>query len=171
MIEAVNSAIAAVSVTRSLPEQGAQSHETHNNSLEAAPSSDGGVRTPFISPVVYVNTDYDRAVLQLRDSETGDVVRQIPTDNRLAAQQRATLAEERAVSSPIKINDSGSEIKVSSNTQEVDASAQTSTSAAATPDSSGTSVHTQTVGTADSGDSAGGDSSSAGSASGVSILA
>lgn len=99
MIEAVNSAIAAASVIKSLPDQGSVASSISNGANQeiGAVTSGNSPKTPFISPVVFVNTDYNKAVLQLRDSETGDVVTQIPTDNRLAAQQRATLADERIV--------------------------------------------------------------------------
>ena len=95
MIEAVNSAVAASSVLKGLVPQGLQSSPSQapvqSVEMTGAPT---GPRAPFVSPMVYMNLDYDKAVLQIRDSETGDVVNQIPSDNRLAAQQRTILAEE-----------------------------------------------------------------------------
>lgn len=100
MIEGVNSAIAASQFTKSLPGQGgdalARPEGITQDAAEVA-SVQGGPRAPFVSPFVHMDVSYNQAVLQIRDSETGDVVRQIPSDNRLAAQQRATLAEESII--------------------------------------------------------------------------
>lgn len=49
---------------------------------------------PYISPYIAVNNDYNKAVLQLRDSETGDVINQFPSEQTLQArqaQEKATL--------------------------------------------------------------------------------
>lgn len=52
-------------------------------------------QAPFISPYISVDPTFNRAVLQIRDSETGDVQDQFPTRSRLAeisnAQQRQEL--------------------------------------------------------------------------------
>jgi hypothetical protein len=95
MIEAVNSAVAASSVLKGLVPQGLQSNPSQAPVESVEPTgAPTGPRAPFVSPMVYMNLDYNKAVLQIRDSETGDVVNQIPSDNRLAAQQRTILAEE-----------------------------------------------------------------------------
>ena len=46
-------------------------------------------QAPYIPPYVKVDTELDMAVLQLRDSDTGDVVRQIPSEQQIEAYQRA----------------------------------------------------------------------------------
>jgi hypothetical protein len=96
MIEAVNSAIAASSVLKGLALHGLEPPPSAQGRAQVAQTIEAGQapRAPFVSPMVYMNLDYNKAVLQIRDSETGDVVNQIPSDNRLAAQQRTILAEE-----------------------------------------------------------------------------
>ncbi|AEP09103.1 hypothetical protein MICA_769 [Micavibrio aeruginosavorus ARL-13] len=54
-------------------------------------------QAPYISPYVHVDVNHDKAVLQLRDPDTGDVVRQIPSEPMLDAMRRqdATLEARR----------------------------------------------------------------------------
>lgn len=47
---------------------------------------------PYISLYIKMDTNFDKAVLQIRDSDTGDVVRQIPTESELEAYRRAQTA-------------------------------------------------------------------------------
>ena len=42
---------------------------------------------PFISPYIAFDVNFDTAVLQIRDSSTGDVLRQIPTERSLELRQ------------------------------------------------------------------------------------
>lgn len=42
---------------------------------------------PFISPYIAFDVNFDTAVLQIRDSNTGDVLRQIPTERSLELRQ------------------------------------------------------------------------------------
>ena len=93
MIEAVNSTIAASVVSRANVEQ--QSAARAAAEIEPVQQV---VRAPFVSPYISVDTNFDRAVLQIRDSETGDVVNQFPSQNQLEAYQRAQAAQIRAES-------------------------------------------------------------------------
>lgn len=92
MIEAVNSVISNAPLIRGNAEQVAAS-----NSFAADAAAVETVArmplAPYISPYIAVNTDYDKAVLQLRDSETGDVVNQFPSEQTLAARQRTEKAQ------------------------------------------------------------------------------
>lgn len=45
-------------------------------------------QAPYISPYIHMDVNLDMAVLQIRDSDTGDVVRQIPSDATVEARQR-----------------------------------------------------------------------------------
>ena len=45
------------------------------------------VQAPFISPAIYVDLNYNTAVLQIRDSDTGDVERTIPSRSALETRQ------------------------------------------------------------------------------------
>ncbi len=46
-------------------------------------------QAPYISPYIAVDVNYDKAVLQIRNSETGDVEGQFPTQAQLEAQARS----------------------------------------------------------------------------------
>ncbi len=94
MLEAVNSVIANASVLRQQGEQAAVSGSAVSlNQSASGAASPEPLRAPYISPYVHMDLNYDVAVLQLRDSDTGDVLRQIPSETRLQADQRAKSAE------------------------------------------------------------------------------
>ncbi len=88
MIEAVNSVISNATYTKAVVEQQSvvQSYAANPDRVQVVPQA------PYISPYVHVDVNYDKAVLQLRDSATGDVVRQIPTESQLEAYKRAQAA-------------------------------------------------------------------------------
>lgn len=56
-------------------------------------------KAPYISPYVFVDVYFDKAVLQIRDSETGDVLTQFPAENQLE-QARQRAAQDRGVALP-----------------------------------------------------------------------
>jgi hypothetical protein len=88
MIEAVNSVLANSPITRVVAEQ-----QSVANSYAANPERVQVVaQAPYISPYVHVDVNFDKAVLQIRDSETGDVVRTIPTEGQMEAYRRAQTA-------------------------------------------------------------------------------
>lgn len=94
MIEAVNSTVANASVLRASAEQ-ANSSRIPQVAQAALPEA--GVelpQAPYISPYISVDLNYDKAVLLIRDSETGDVVQQFPTESRLVEIRRAKVALE-----------------------------------------------------------------------------
>lgn len=86
MLEAVNSVLSNASYTRAAAEQ-----QSVVNSYAANPERVQQVSTqaPYISLYIKVDTNFDRAILQIRDSDTGNVVRQIPTESQLEAYRRA----------------------------------------------------------------------------------
>lgn len=53
-------------------------------------------QAPYVSPYISINFDYDKAVLQIRDSDTGNVQEQFPTESRLAEIRRAQAQLDRA---------------------------------------------------------------------------
>lgn len=84
MIEAVYSTLQTAQLARGVAEQSSTSE-----SLSANPEGTQRLaKAPYISPAVDYNYDYNQAVLILRDSDTGDVVEQIPSETRLEAQAR-----------------------------------------------------------------------------------
>ena len=92
MIEAVNSVLANASAARPVVAQ-----QSTSNSLSANPDrvQQSAVKTPYVSPYISIDRQYNRAVLQIRDSDTGDVVRQFPTEGQLRAYQNAQQFSER----------------------------------------------------------------------------
>ena len=50
---------------------------------------------PFISPFISFDVNFDTAVLQIRDSSTGDVLRQIPTERTLELRQLVQARQSR----------------------------------------------------------------------------
>lgn len=91
MIEAVNSVLSNASSTRVVAEQ-----QSTVRSYAANPDKTQEVaRTPYISPYISIDRQSNRAVLQIRDSDTGDVKTQYPTEGQLKAYQAAQSAEAR----------------------------------------------------------------------------
>lgn len=84
MLEAVNSVVSNASLLRGQAEQNSSAR-----SLAANPESVQVVpQAPFISPYIHVDVNFDKAVLALRDRDTGDFLTTIPSDTKLQAQAR-----------------------------------------------------------------------------------
>ena len=95
MIEAVNSALASAQVLRSTSERsGNASASSAGAEAIVAPQA------PYISPYVTFNVDRNVAVLQLRDSETGEAVEQIPSEQTLQRQEQ--FARSRAAADEVQ---------------------------------------------------------------------
>lgn len=98
MIEAVNTVVSNASNLRVVAEQASVARIQS----QPAPSADVAAavvelpKAPYISPYISMDLNYDKAVLQIRDSDTGDVVQQFPTESRLAEIRRASAVQERA---------------------------------------------------------------------------
>lgn len=94
MIEAVNSAVANAQVARGSAEQidAARALAASSERLRSAIVP----QAPYVSPYIAVDVNYNKAVLQIRDSETGDVLRQFPSQSRLEALQREAAAKLQA---------------------------------------------------------------------------
>ena len=102
-VEAVNSVIASSAVARGSVDQISASRAAQ----VAAPSGDGvSLETPYRSLNVEIDTNYDRAVLQVRDSQTGDVLNQFPSDTALRAQN---AAQQSAAPQPEPLSGSASQ--------------------------------------------------------------
>ncbi|MGH1375706.1 MAG: flagellar protein FlaG [Alphaproteobacteria bacterium] len=103
MIEAANSVLSNASALRSNSADQLASSRAATVSVAAADSSVApqAPQAPFISPYISVDLNYNKAVLQIRDSDTGDVQQQFPTESRLRAQRQASQAiETRELTSP-----------------------------------------------------------------------
>lgn len=90
MFEAVNSVISNAPLNRAVAEQ-ASSVRTPAPELQRAEAP----KAPFVSPYIFVDTNFDKAVLQIRDSDTGDVLRQFPSEETLASRQAQAQRQEQ----------------------------------------------------------------------------
>lgn len=88
MIEGTNSVLATAQIVRGAAEQSsvARSFAANPDRAQEVPA---GPRAPYISPYIFVDVNFDKAVLQIRDSDTGDVLRQFPSESTLEARSRA----------------------------------------------------------------------------------
>lgn len=87
MLEAVNSVVSNAPLLRAQTgaTDVARSFAANPGRIQEIPQA------PFVSPYIHLDVNYDKAVLQIRDGETGDVTRQFPSEQRLQevrAQQR-----------------------------------------------------------------------------------
>lgn len=97
MIEAVNSTIANATAVRGLVGQiDSASVPAVSNVVPLDTASAPEVpQAPFISPYISVDLEFDKAVLQIRNSETGDVEQQFPTQSRMAQISQAKIKQEQ----------------------------------------------------------------------------
>lgn len=98
MIEAVNSVLSNAQALRA----GTDSIDVAREPIAVQPSvTDINVPVaPFISPYIQVDVNYNSAVLQIRDSDTGDVLNQFPSEARLEQIQREEAARQREATRP-----------------------------------------------------------------------
>ena len=97
MIEAVNSVVANASVLRGQAEavSAARSFAANPERVQEV------VQAPYISPYISMDVNYNKAVLQIRDSDTGDVLKQFPSETALEFRSRqAAVQSARPVEAP-----------------------------------------------------------------------
>lgn len=99
MIEAVNSVVSNAPLIRVAAEQVAASRSFAGDAIAVESVARGPV-APYISPYISVDPLLDAAVLQLRDSDTGDVVEQFPSDKALLQRRQQERAEAVALAVP-----------------------------------------------------------------------
>jgi len=94
MLEAVNSVLQNAQFVRSNSEQ-----TSSVDSFAANPERSQRVapQAPYISPYIHLDVNYDKAVILLRNGETGDVEGQFPSQATLEAQARAAAKRQVAV--------------------------------------------------------------------------
>lgn len=92
MIEAVNSVLSNVSANRGAIEQ-----QTATRNLAANPNKiqEAAEPKPYVSSAISIDKGSNKAVIQVRDTDTGDVVRQFPTEGQLKAYRQAQEFSER----------------------------------------------------------------------------
>lgn len=99
MIEAVNSVVSNASALRGAADQVSAQRALAANPArvqEVAQPSPELPQVPYISPYISIDTNYNKAVLQIRDSDTGDVVRQFPSEESLEVRRLQQLRETRS---------------------------------------------------------------------------
>ncbi len=95
MIEAVNSVVSNAGLARAAAVQVA----TSNSFAADAQAIETVARAPvapFISPYISVDANFDTAVLQIRDSATGDVLTQFPSESALQQRRSQAVRQEAA---------------------------------------------------------------------------
>jgi hypothetical protein len=92
MIEAANSVLQTAPAVRTVAEQASSNLESF--AANPARAQKVVIQAPYVSPYIAIDTDYNRAVLQLRNGETGDVTDQYPSRSRL--QELAQIAAREA---------------------------------------------------------------------------
>jgi hypothetical protein len=89
MIEAVNSVVANASVLRGQAEQAsvARSFTANPERVQEV------VQAPYVSPYISMDINHNKAVLQIRDGDTGDVLKQFPSDTALEFRSRQVASQ------------------------------------------------------------------------------
>ena len=96
MIEAVNSAVASAPALRAQAEQASAAR-----SFTANPErTQEVVQAPYVSPYISMDIDHNKAVLQIRDGDTGDVLKQFPSDTALEFRSRQVA---RQTAKPVEV--------------------------------------------------------------------
>jgi hypothetical protein len=89
MIEAVNAVVANASLLRGSAEQASVARSFAANPARVQEV----IQAPYVSPFIYVDVNYDKAVLQIRDSDTGDVLKQFPSEQTMAIRSRIAQSQ------------------------------------------------------------------------------
>ncbi len=99
MIEAVNSSVSSSAILRASADQASVQRAQSNPARvqEAAEPLRDAPQVPYISPYIHLDLNYNKAVLQIRDSSTGDVVRQFPSEESLEVRRLQQLREQLPV--------------------------------------------------------------------------
>ncbi|MGZ9109358.1 MAG: hypothetical protein ACXW4B_11130 [Micavibrio sp.] len=124
MLEAVNSVLSNAPLVRAQAEQ-----QSTARSLAANPEQVQVVpQAPYISPYIKMDINYDKAIILIRDADTGDTVRQIPSEPALEAARRQIAAQVRGDAVSDRIAPTPQEAKIETPAPQV----QTATPAAST---------------------------------------
>jgi hypothetical protein len=96
MLEAVHAVLQSAPAVRPQAEQvsTAESFAANPDRVQKAPP----LQAPYVSPYIFVDVALNKAVTQIRNGETGDVVGQFPTEASLRA--RASAAQQAEAPAP-----------------------------------------------------------------------
>lgn len=95
MLEAVNSVLQTAPLARANNEQVSTTDSFAGNPdrVQRAPQAP---QAPFVSPHIFLDVNFDKAIIQLRNGETGDVIDQFPSEAALKQQARRAAAQQAA---------------------------------------------------------------------------
>lgn len=144
MIEAVNSVISNAQALKSSSGQ-INPVDVSQASLEVGGGASALPSAPYISPYIVVDTNYDKAVLQIRDSDTGDVLRQFPSESTLRARRNAEVTAKPFFKFESSDNSGSDAVTSSSSEALVSSGDEASFAAPSTPSLNGQAVAAATA--------------------------
>ncbi len=97
MLEAVNSVLQTAPLARAATEQVSTVDSFAANPERVQRSAP---QAPYISPYIYLDVNYDKAVILLRNGDTGDVEGQFPSEAALEQQARQLAKLQVAAQTP-----------------------------------------------------------------------
>lgn len=93
MLEAVNSVLSSAPLVRAQTDQVSTADSYAANPERVQRTSP---QAPYISPYIYLDVNYDKSVIQLRNGDTGDVEDQYPSEASLQEAARQSARREIA---------------------------------------------------------------------------
>lgn len=104
MIEALGAIVSNNQLVRSVAEQtsSSQSFAANPSRVQVAATS-----APYFSPHVELNGGMSKPIFIVRDSATGDFVRQFPTEGQIRAYQRAMDMRNQAIAESVSMTPGG----------------------------------------------------------------
>lgn len=94
MIEAVNAVVSNSQVLRSIAEQ---TSTTQNLAANPSRIQTAAISAPYLSPHVDYNGGNTKPIFVVRDSSTGETVKQFPSEAQIRAYQKAAAVHEQAM--------------------------------------------------------------------------
>lgn len=94
MIEAVNAVVSNAQILRSMAEQVSA---TQNLSANPARIQSAAVSAPYLSPHVDFNSGNSKPIFVVRDSSSGEVIKQFPSEAQIRAYNRAAQVREQVI--------------------------------------------------------------------------
>jgi hypothetical protein len=94
MIEAVNAVVSNAQILRSMAEQVST---TQNLSANPARIQTAAASAPYLSPHVDFNAGNSKPIFVVRDSSSGEVIKQFPSEAQIRAYNRASQVREQVI--------------------------------------------------------------------------
>ena len=97
MIEAVNSVLANAPLIKSSAVKDSQVQEAARSIVESVSSQP---KAPYVSPYISMDVNLNKAVIQIRDAETGDVVETLSSPKNADQQRRSEATDDYSSNTP-----------------------------------------------------------------------